>query len=83
MEVAGLALGVAGVAGLFSTCIESFDIVVAGKNFSEDYEQLCALVSFSVGFQVASYLICLGLCADSCLPSSHCSVPDLDCGESP
>lgn len=45
MEVAGLAIGVVGVAALFSTCIESFDIVVTGKNFSEDYEQLCALVS--------------------------------------
>jgi hypothetical protein len=43
-EAAGLVLGVLGVAGLFSTCIECFDIVVAGKNFSEDYEQLCALV---------------------------------------
>jgi hypothetical protein len=44
MEVAGLALGAVGVAGLFTTCIECFDVVVAGKNFSEDYEQLCALV---------------------------------------
>ena len=44
-EAVGLALGVVSVAGLFSTCIECFDIVVAGKDFSEDYEQLCALVS--------------------------------------
>lgn len=44
-EAAGLVLGILGVAGLFSTCIECFDIVVAGKNFSEDYEQLFALVS--------------------------------------
>jgi hypothetical protein len=43
--VAGLALGAASVAALFTTCIQCFDIVIAGKNFSEDYEQLFALVS--------------------------------------
>lgn len=43
-EPAGLALGVIGVAGLFSACIECFDIVVAGREFSEDYEQLLTLV---------------------------------------
>ena len=52
-EVAGLILGVIGVSGLFSACIESFDIVVSGKNFSDDFEQLCALVSclFSVNLK--------------------------------
>lgn len=44
MEIAGLTLSAVGVAALFTTCIECFDIVVAGKDFSEDYEQLCALV---------------------------------------
>jgi Prion-inhibition and propagation len=43
--IAGLALSAVSVAALFTTCIECFDIVVAGKNFSEDYEQLFALVS--------------------------------------
>src|ERR1700684_4536784 len=43
--LAGLALSAISVAALFTTCIECFDIVIAGKNFSEDYEQLCALVS--------------------------------------
>ena len=43
--IAGLVLSAVSVAALFTTCIECFDIVVAGKNFSEDYEQLCALVS--------------------------------------
>jgi len=42
--IAGLALGAVSVAALFTTCIQCFDIVVAGKNLSEDYEQLCALV---------------------------------------
>jgi hypothetical protein len=44
--IAGLALSAVSVAALFTTCIDCFDIVVAGKNFSEDYEQLCALVSW-------------------------------------
>ncbi|TVY73484.1 Ubiquitin-conjugating enzyme E2 [Lachnellula suecica] len=43
--IAGLALSAVSVAALFKTCIECFDIVVAGKNFSEDFEQLCALFS--------------------------------------
>ena len=43
--IAGLALSAVSVAALFTTCIECFDIIVAGKNFSEDYEQLCTLVS--------------------------------------
>jgi hypothetical protein len=43
--VAGLALSTVSVAALFTTCIQCFDIIVAGKNFSEDYEQLCTLVS--------------------------------------
>ncbi|KAF8866227.1 hypothetical protein BDZ45DRAFT_735513 [Acephala macrosclerotiorum] len=43
--IAGLALSAVSVAALFTTCIQCFDIVVAGKNFSEDYEQLCALLS--------------------------------------
>ncbi|KAH6688812.1 prion-inhibition and propagation-domain-containing protein [Leptodontidium sp. MPI-SDFR-AT-0119] len=44
-EIAGLILGAIGISGLFSACIESFDIVVSGKHFSDDYEQLCALFS--------------------------------------
>ena len=43
--IAGLALSAVSVAALFTTCIQCFDIVIAGKNFSEDYEQLCTLVS--------------------------------------
>jgi ubiquitin-protein ligase len=41
--IAGLALSAVSVAALFTTCIQCFDIVVAGKNFSEDYEQLFAI----------------------------------------
>lgn len=44
-EIAGLVLGAAGITALFGTCIEFFDIVVTAREFSEDYEQLCALVS--------------------------------------
>ncbi|EXJ66436.1 uncharacterized protein A1O5_10588 [Cladophialophora psammophila CBS 110553] len=43
--IAGLAFGAASLAALFTTCIEFFDVVVAGKHFSEEYEQLCALFS--------------------------------------
>jgi hypothetical protein len=44
MEAAGLVLGVLGVAGLFSACIDNFDIVVRAKDFSEDFDILCTLV---------------------------------------
>ncbi|KAK8004811.1 ubiquitin-conjugating enzyme E2-16 kDa [Apiospora arundinis] len=40
-EVAGLALGVLGIAGLFTSCIENFDIVVRAKDFGEDFDLLC------------------------------------------
>ncbi|KAF5876594.1 putative heterokaryon incompatibility protein [Botrytis fragariae] len=43
--LAGLALSAINVVALFTTCIECFDIVIAGKNFGEDFEQLCALFS--------------------------------------
>lgn len=55
--IAGLALSAVSVAVLLTTCIECFDIVVAGKNFSEDYEQLCALVSAP---SVSPFLACTG-----------------------
>jgi len=55
--IAGLALSAVSVAALFTTCIECFDIVVAGKNFSEDYEQLCALVR-------EAWLCLCGSCVD-------------------
>ncbi|KAK7971455.1 hypothetical protein PG989_016471 [Apiospora arundinis] len=40
-EAAGLALGVLGIAGLFTSCIENFDIVVRAKDFGEDFDLLC------------------------------------------
>ncbi|KAK0730974.1 prion-inhibition and propagation-domain-containing protein [Lasiosphaeris hirsuta] len=40
-EVAGLALGVLGVAGLFKACIENFDIVVNAREFGEEFDLLC------------------------------------------
>jgi hypothetical protein len=48
-EVAGFVLGAVGVLGLFSTCIECFDIVDAGKNYTKELEQLSALVSSLTG----------------------------------
>ncbi|TGO21313.1 hypothetical protein BPAE_0227g00140 [Botrytis paeoniae] len=38
--LAGLALSAISLAALFTTCIECFDINIAGENFSEDFEQL-------------------------------------------
>lgn len=37
-EVAGLVLGVAGLAGLFSTCLDLMDKVVAARDAQEDYQ---------------------------------------------
>ncbi|KAI0888403.1 prion-inhibition and propagation-domain-containing protein [Annulohypoxylon maeteangense] len=45
MEVAGLAVGVLGIAGLFTSCIENFNIVVRAREFSEEFEQLCTLLA--------------------------------------
>jgi hypothetical protein len=64
-EAVGLVLSVLGIAGLFSTCIECFDIVVAGKDFSEDYEQLCALVSQKV-VDFVHFLIMLSFPCSDC-----------------
>jgi Prion-inhibition and propagation len=58
-EIAGLFLGLFGINGLFSACIESFDIAVSGKNFSDDYEQLCALVGRFFQFLEVSTLVSL------------------------
>ncbi|KAK6839221.1 P-loop containing nucleoside triphosphate hydrolase [Apiospora arundinis] len=45
MEVAGLALGVLGIAGLFTSCIENFDIIVRAKDFGEDFDLMCTQLS--------------------------------------
>ena len=45
MEAAGLAIGVVGIAALFTTCIESFDIVVKAREFGEEFDLLCTQVS--------------------------------------
>lgn len=44
MEVAGLVLGTLGIAGLFKSCVENFDIVVRAKDFSEEFDLLCTQV---------------------------------------
>ncbi|KAK0725113.1 prion-inhibition and propagation-domain-containing protein [Lasiosphaeris hirsuta] len=45
MEVAGLVLGTLGIAGLFKSCVENFDIVVRAKDFSEEFDLLCTQLS--------------------------------------
>ncbi|KAM0154788.1 hypothetical protein ACHAPG_006318 [Botrytis cinerea] len=53
----GLALSAISVAALFTTSIECSGILIAGKNFSEDFEQLSALFSLE--------LARFGLCGES------------------
>ena len=43
-EPVGLALGVLGIAGLFASCIENFDIVVRARDFGEEFDLLCTQV---------------------------------------
>ncbi|KAK4165499.1 gtp-binding protein rho2 [Cladorrhinum sp. PSN259] len=40
MEAAGLALGVAGLAGLFSSCVSCYQLVQRGARFGKDYKIL-------------------------------------------
>jgi hypothetical protein len=40
MDVAGLALGIAGIAGLFSTCLDCFQLIQRGRAFEKDYRIL-------------------------------------------
>lgn len=44
-EPVGLALGVLGIAGLFASCIENFDIVVRARDFGEEFDLLCTQLS--------------------------------------
>lgn len=43
-EAAGLALGVLGIVGLFTSCVENFEIVVRAKEFSKEFDLQCTLV---------------------------------------
>lgn len=51
MEVAGIAIGVLGIAGLFTACIENFNIVVRAREFSEEFEHLCTLACTCFSFE--------------------------------
>ena len=37
MEVAGLAIGVAGLSGLFSACVDCFELVQRGRYLGKDF----------------------------------------------
>ncbi|KAF7554694.1 hypothetical protein G7Z17_g2699 [Cylindrodendrum hubeiense] len=41
MEAVGLVLGVLGISGLFTACIQNFDIVVNSRNFGQEFDLLC------------------------------------------
>ncbi|KAK3386774.1 prion-inhibition and propagation-domain-containing protein [Podospora didyma] len=45
MEIAGFVIGTFGLAGLFKSCIENFDIVVRARDFSEEFDLLCTQLS--------------------------------------
>ena len=42
MEAAGLAIGAIGLTALFTTCIDTFNIVITAREFGRDYEVICA-----------------------------------------
>lgn len=44
-EAAGLVLGALGIAGLFKSCVDNFDIVVRARDFSEEFDLLCTQVA--------------------------------------
>lgn len=44
MEPVGLAIGVLGIAGLFKSCIDNFDIIVKAREFGTDFDRLCTEV---------------------------------------
>ncbi|KAH7629337.1 putative heterokaryon incompatibility protein [Sordaria sp. MPI-SDFR-AT-0083] len=64
MEVAGLALGVLGIAGLFKSCIDNFDIVVKARNCSIELDRLCAQLSLH-RIRLVFWGQTLGLTSDS------------------
>jgi hypothetical protein len=43
-EPVGMVLGVLGIAGLFKSCVDNFDIVVRARDFGEEFDLLCAEV---------------------------------------
>ncbi|KAL2670080.1 hypothetical protein Neosp_014961 [[Neocosmospora] mangrovei] len=41
MEATGLVLGALGISGLFTACIQNFDIVVKSRHFGQEFDLLC------------------------------------------
>ncbi|KAL8719559.1 MAG: hypothetical protein Q9181_008051 [Wetmoreana brouardii] len=60
MEAAGLAAGVAGLAGLFSTCVECFDYIQLGRQFGQDYGK-CLLKLDAARLQLSRWGVAMGL----------------------
>ncbi|KAL2046575.1 hypothetical protein ABVK25_011734 [Lepraria finkii] len=60
MEAAGLAVGVAGLAGLFSTCVECFDYIQLGRQFGQDYGK-CLLKLDVARLQLSRWGAAMGL----------------------
>ena len=47
MEAAGLVLGALGIAGLFTTAVENFDIIVRARDFGNEFDLLCTQVLYA------------------------------------
>lgn len=64
MEAAGVAVGVAGLAGAFTTCVECFEYIQLGRRFGEDYGK-CVLKLDAAKVRMSRWGASMGLGADS------------------
>lgn len=62
MEVAGIVVGVAGLAGLFSTCVECFDYIQLGTTFGTDFGT-CLLRLDGARLRLSRWSVSVGLAA--------------------
>ena len=60
MESAGLAIGVAGLAGLFSACVDCFEYIQLGRQFGQDYGK-CLLKLDAARLQLSRWGAAIGL----------------------
>ncbi|KAI4265738.1 MAG: hypothetical protein L6R38_009210 [Xanthoria sp. 2 TBL-2021] len=60
MESAGLAIGVAGLAGLFSACVDCFEYIQLGRQFGHDYGK-CLLKLDAARLQLSRWGASIGL----------------------
>lgn len=72
MEVAGLAIGIAGLSGLFSACIDCFDYIQLATTFGDDLG-ICLLRLDTARLRLSRWGVCFGLAInDSGTQDSAC-----------